>query len=78
MTVDSAPKFWSQPFRFIRYIGYHKPHIAVAVGLGVAAPIIAIIGTPLRQKYLYPDSEPIPTSYPIPNRPREQLTGYDD
>lgn len=69
-----------------------KPHFVVAIGLGVSAPIAGLTLTPLRRKYFYEDAPEIPSSYPsmynyyngritntaVPNRSREQLTGYDD
>ncbi|MCP8716211.1 MAG: hypothetical protein M5E90_02205 [Asgard group archaeon] len=46
--------------------------------MGVSAPVLLLL-TPLRRKYLYPDHEPIPFVYPLPNRPRDKnLTGFDD
>ncbi|RKP28805.1 hypothetical protein METBISCDRAFT_20150, partial [Metschnikowia bicuspidata] len=55
-----------------------RPHFALSIAMGVAGPFLLLM-TPLREKYLYADHEPIPYVYPLPNRHRDTtLTGYDD
>ncbi|RCK62493.1 NADH-ubiquinone oxidoreductase 9 subunit [Candida viswanathii] len=72
------PLYFKQPLRWIRYHAHVNTALFTAVALGVSAPICLLL-TPLRRKYLYPDHEPIPLVYPLPNRPRDKnLTGYDD
>lgn len=70
----AAPKFWSQPIRFLRYVSHTKPHLVLAVGFGAAAPVLAIVGIPLRKKYLYPDAPEIPLSYPSKYTERREGT----
>ena len=101
----------------MRYCAHEKPQLFFSVVIGVAGPVFAILGTPLRRSLLFDDAPPIPVTYPckyttvffpeyqiscsvrgistlgnflfwhceltdvfciVPNRPREQLTGFDD
>ncbi|CDO54128.1 NI9M subunit of mitochondrial NADH:ubiquinone oxidoreductase (complex I), putative [Geotrichum candidum] len=76
--MSVKPDFWVQPFRYMRYCAHEKPQLFFSVVIGVAGPVFAILGTPLRRSLLFDDAPPIPVTYPLPNRPREQLTGFDD
>ncbi|RKP30077.1 hypothetical protein METBISCDRAFT_31208 [Metschnikowia bicuspidata] len=72
------PVYYKQPLRWIRYHAHTRPHFALSIAMGVAGPLLLLM-TPLREKYLYADHEPIPYVYPLPNRQRDTtLTGYDD
>lgn len=50
--------------KWLRYHAHTRPHLYYSVVLGLAAPALALVLTPLRRKYLYPDHEPIPSGYP--------------
>lgn len=64
--------------QWIRYHAHTKPHFALSVALGVAGPVLLLL-SPVREKYLYANHEPIPYVYPLPTRERDAtLTGYDD
>lgn len=64
--------------QWIRYHAHTKPHFALSVALGVAGPVLLLL-SPLREKYLYANHEPIPQVYPLPTRQRDaSLSGYDD
>jgi len=42
-------------------------------------PVFLFVITPLRKKFIYPNAAPLPMGgYPIPNRAREPISGYDD
>ncbi|KAI3405534.1 N19M [Candida oxycetoniae] len=72
------PVYFKQPIRWMRYHAHVNPAIFLSVVLGLAGPTLLFL-SPLRRKYLYPDHEPIPFVYPIPQRPRDlNLKGYDD
>lgn len=72
------PVYYKQPIRWARYHAHTKPHFFFSVLLGVLAPIL-LLATPLRQKFLYDNHEPIPLVYPLPTRARDKnLKGYDD
>ncbi|AOW05870.1 hypothetical protein B0I72DRAFT_142429 [Yarrowia lipolytica] len=76
--INANPGFWNGPFRYLRWSAHNRPHLFFAFAIGIAGPVAALTLTPLRRKYLYPDHSPLPQSYPLPQRAREQLTGFDD
>ncbi|KAH8806521.1 hypothetical protein DL96DRAFT_623377 [Flagelloscypha sp. PMI_526] len=63
----------------MRYWSHEQPVMFYSVVLGGLGPLMVVTIPPIRRKYFgYVAPEPIPTSYPLPNRPRVALTGYDD
>lgn len=79
MSSTQAPLYYKQPIRWLRYYSHTKPHLFYAVSLGLMGPAFLFAVTPLRRKYLFEDHVPVPTTYPIPNTPRnKELTGFDD
>ncbi|CEP23259.1 hypothetical protein BN1211_3796 [Cyberlindnera jadinii] len=77
--MSDYPVYFREPIRWCRYHAHNRPHIFFSVAIGVAGPILALTLTPLRRKFLFEDHEPVPFSYPLPNRARDAtLKGYDD
>ncbi|GMM36910.1 hypothetical protein DASC09_042350 [Saccharomycopsis crataegensis] len=75
----SAPVYFKQPIRWMRYYAHNRPHLFFAVMLGAMGPVFLLGVGPLRRKYLYPDHTPLPQSYPVPKAPRNKdLKGFDD
>ncbi|ODQ59289.1 hypothetical protein WICANDRAFT_69651 [Wickerhamomyces anomalus NRRL Y-366-8] len=73
------PVYYKQPIRWLRYHAHTRPHLYYSVVLGLGVPALALILTPLRRRYLYPDHEVVPNGYPLPKRKRDlTLQGYDD
>lgn len=48
----------------MRYCAHEKPQLFFSVLIGVAGPVIAVFGTPLRRSLLFADAPPIPLTYP--------------
>ncbi|EGV63742.1 hypothetical protein CANTEDRAFT_113781, partial [Yamadazyma tenuis ATCC 10573] len=71
------PVYFKQPIRWLKYHAHTKPHFFWSIAFGLSAPVL-LLATPIRRKYLWADHEPIPRTYPLPNRPRDKnLSGYD-
>ena len=78
MSTAETPKFFSQPFRFLRYASHQRPHIVLSFILGISGPLAAVTLYSAREKYLYKDAPLIPESYPLPGKRNPNLTGFDD
>lgn len=64
--------------QWFRYHAHTKPHFTFSVAMGLAAPLL-LLATPLREKYVYANHQPIPNVYPLPTRARDPtLSGFDD
>lgn len=72
------PRFWATPLRYLRWASRESPAYFWSVtiaGLGLAQ--MAAV-PPFRRFIGDVNPAEIPLSYPIPEGPRKQLTGYDD
>jgi len=78
MSTAAVPKFFSQPFRYLRYVSHEKPHIVLSFILGISGPLAAVTLYDARQKYLYQDAQLIPDAYPLPGKRNPELKGYED
>lgn len=76
--TSSAPAFWSQPLKFLRYSSHKNPHIVLSFILGITGPLAAVTLYSTREKYLFPDAAPIPAAYPLPEKRNPDLKGFDD
>ncbi|ODV58745.1 uncharacterized protein ASCRUDRAFT_82647 [Ascoidea rubescens DSM 1968] len=77
--IGEKPLFLRNPIRTLRFYAHTKPNLFFSAVIGIIGPLGVLFITPLRRKYLFEDAPPVPTYYPIPNRPRDlTLSGYDD
>ncbi|KAG6007381.1 hypothetical protein E4U21_006085 [Claviceps maximensis] len=74
----SAPIFWSTPLKYCRWAARERPALFWSVIIGAAGPIAIPIVPPIRRYFGDVDPAPVPVTYPVPNGPRKQLSGYDD
>ncbi|WAQ89223.1 hypothetical protein PtA15_10A647 [Puccinia triticina] len=66
--------------RYLQHQAHENPAIFWSVAIGVAGPVLLAAVPPIRRNYFgYVTPEPIPMSYPLPQRKRNpDLKGYDD
>ncbi|GME34654.1 NADH-ubiquinone oxidoreductase [Neofusicoccum parvum] len=75
----STPRFWSQPFRYMRWASHEKPAIFYSILVGLAGPATIVVVPPIRRLLGDQVGRPaIPLTYPIPKGPRQIPEGYDD
>ncbi|KAI0357142.1 hypothetical protein OH77DRAFT_135260 [Trametes cingulata] len=67
-----------QTYRYLQRQAHEQPVIFYSVVIGLIGPLMVITVPPIRKSLGYKNSEPIPTSYPVPNRPRRPVQGYED
>ncbi|KEP49292.1 putative vegetative incompatibility protein HET-E-1 [Rhizoctonia solani 123E] len=61
-----------------RHQAHENPTIVWSIAIGAAGPLAVAVVPPIRRRFGWAPDERIPTSYPLPNRARATLTGYDD
>ncbi|PLW13613.1 hypothetical protein PCANC_02265 [Puccinia coronata f. sp. avenae] len=66
--------------RYMQYQAHENPAIFWSVAIGAAGPVLLATVPPIRRNYFgYVSPDPIPMSYPLPQRKRNtELKGYDD
>ncbi|KAK3372395.1 NADH:ubiquinone reductase 9.5 kda ubiquinone-binding protein [Podospora didyma] len=72
------PRFWANPLRYIKWSARERPALFWSVVVGAMGPVTLAVVPPIRKRLGDEDAPTIPMTYPIPQGPRKQLTGYDD
>ncbi|KAH7115838.1 hypothetical protein B0J11DRAFT_538602 [Dendryphion nanum] len=78
MSSAANPRFFQQPFRYLKWASYHKPAYFYSIIIGLLGPAMVVVVPPVRR---YLGEEPrvkIPQTYPIPRGPRPRPEGFDD
>ncbi|KAM6504515.1 hypothetical protein JOM56_001458 [Amanita muscaria] len=65
-------------YRYLQRQAHENPVIFYSVVLGTVGPVLAVAVPPIRESFGYRPAEMVPTSYPVPKRPRRPVQGYDD
>ncbi|EPQ53044.1 hypothetical protein GLOTRDRAFT_45584 [Gloeophyllum trabeum ATCC 11539] len=65
-------------YRYLQRQAHESPVIFFSCVLGGLGPFMLITVPPIRERLGYKPAPPIPTTYPIPNRPRRPVQGYED
>lgn len=60
----SSPRFFSQPFRYIRWASHENPAIFWSIVIGSIGPPMMVIVPPIRRYFGDGPREPIPLTYP--------------
>ncbi|PWN50573.1 NADH-ubiquinone oxidoreductase 9.5 kDa subunit, partial [Violaceomyces palustris] len=61
-----------------QYAAHEQPVVFFSLLIGTAGPIAVVTVPPIRKAYGWKPAERVPTTYPLPDRPRKQITAYDD
>ncbi|KAJ8069049.1 hypothetical protein OCU04_002722 [Sclerotinia nivalis] len=75
---STIPRFFSQPFRYIRWAAIEKPAIFFSIVVGSIGPVLVLTVPKIRHRLGDGPRPQIPLTYPIPTGPRKSLSGYDD
>ncbi|KAI6024849.1 hypothetical protein PISMIDRAFT_689672 [Pisolithus microcarpus 441] len=66
-------------YRSLQWLAHERPVIFFSLLIGISGPVLAFSVPPIRRNYFgYVQPELIPTTYPLPQRPRRPVKGYDD
>nr|GAT60733.1 predicted protein [Mycena chlorophos] len=65
-------------YRLLQRQAHESPVIFYSCAIGLVGPVLLVAVPPLKKGLGYKPAEPIPLSYPVPDRPRRPVQGYDD
>ncbi|KAK0545481.1 n19m, NADH-ubiquinone oxidoreductase 9.5 kDa subunit [Tilletia horrida] len=65
-------------YRYLQRSAHEQPVIFYSLLIGSVGPVLVVAVPPIRRYYGWKPAERIPTSYPLPQRAREEVTGFDD
>ena len=65
VTMSSTiPRFFSQPFRYLRWASIEKPAIFYSIVIGSLGPVVILVVPPIRHRFGDPQRPQIPLTYP--------------
>ncbi|KAF8149956.1 hypothetical protein B0H34DRAFT_667311 [Crassisporium funariophilum] len=67
-----------QTYRYLQRQAHENPVIFYSIVIGSIGPVMAIVVPPIRESFGYRPAEMVPTTYPVPNRSRRTVQGYED
>ncbi|KAH9481739.1 NADH-ubiquinone oxidoreductase 9.5 kDa subunit [Psilocybe cubensis] len=76
MSAFASP--FRNTYRYLQRQAHESPVIFYSVVIGAIGPVMAVVVPPIRESMGYKRAEMIPSTYPIPNRPRRPTVGYED
>ncbi|CEH17724.1 hypothetical protein CBOM_04117 [Ceraceosorus bombacis] len=76
--IGSIFRPFQATYRYMQWAAHEKPEIFFSVLIGSVGPVLVVTVPPLRRRYGFIPAEPIPSSFPVPQRAREEVTEYDD
>ncbi|KAJ7158747.1 hypothetical protein C8R46DRAFT_1110161 [Mycena filopes] len=65
-------------YRVLQRNAHESPVIFFSCVIGAIGPILLITVPPIKERLGYKAAEAIPLSYPVPNRARRPVEGYED
>ncbi|KAK7033143.1 DUF155 domain-containing protein [Favolaschia claudopus] len=71
-------RVFQSSYRMFQRHAHESPVIFYSCVIGLIGPVLLVTVPPIKKRLGYQPVEPIPVSYPLPNRPRRPVTGYED
>lgn len=65
-------------YRSLQWLAHERPVIFFSLVLGFSGPVLAFTVPPVRRSLGHVPAPPIPSSYPVPQRARRPVQGYED
>ncbi|WRT65089.1 uncharacterized protein IL334_002031 [Kwoniella shivajii] len=65
-------------FRNAQRLAHESPVIFWSLAIGFSGPAMVLTVPPIRKSFGYKQAERIPSTFPVPNRPRRSVSGYED
>ncbi|GAA6061698.1 hypothetical protein JCM10212_005990 [Sporobolomyces blumeae] len=65
-------------YSYLQRQAHEQPAIFYSIALGFVGPIAVVAVPEVRKRFGWKPVERPPTTYPLPNRPREATEGYED
>ncbi|KAL1408427.1 n19m, NADH-ubiquinone oxidoreductase 9.5 kDa subunit [Vanrija albida] len=65
-------------YRYLQRLSHESPVIVWALGLGFLGPALVVTVPPIRKSLGWQPAERIPTTFPLPDRARRPVSGFED
>ncbi|PWN18288.1 hypothetical protein BCV69DRAFT_301424 [Microstroma glucosiphilum] len=65
-------------YKYLQRSAHEQPVVFFSLLIGCTGPLLVVTIPPIRRSMGWKPAEKVPTSFPVPNRAREELSGYDD
>ncbi|KAH8105407.1 hypothetical protein BXZ70DRAFT_524200 [Cristinia sonorae] len=65
-------------YRYLQRQAHESPVIFYSCVLGAIGPLLVITVPPVRKSMGWKPADRVPTTYPLPTRPRRPVQGYED
>ncbi|ORY25327.1 hypothetical protein BCR39DRAFT_544312 [Naematelia encephala] len=65
-------------YRYLQRTAHESPVIFYSLLIGISGPVMVLTVPPIRRSFGYQSPPRIPASYPVPDRPRRTVQGYED
>ncbi|KAK0528998.1 n19m, NADH-ubiquinone oxidoreductase 9.5 kDa subunit [Tilletia horrida] len=65
-------------YRYLQRSAHEQPVVFYSLLIGSVGPVLVVTVPAIRRKYGFKPAERIPSSYPLPQRAREEVSGFDD
>ncbi|EDP44726.1 hypothetical protein MGL_1208 [Malassezia globosa CBS 7966] len=64
--------------KYLQWASHARPVVFYSLLLGALGPVSVVVVPKYRAQFGWKPAERIPVSYPLPDRPRSPVSGYDD
>ncbi|KAF5342500.1 hypothetical protein D9611_001528 [Ephemerocybe angulata] len=64
--------------KYLQRQAHENPVLFYSCIIGAVGPVLALVVPPVRAHFGYVPPPPLPMGYPVPNRARRAVTGYED
>ncbi|RSH90210.1 hypothetical protein EHS25_001544 [Saitozyma podzolica] len=65
-------------YRYLQRQAHESPVIFYSLAIGFLGPVMVVTVPPIRKRMGWKPADRIPTTFPLPNRPRQPVAGYED
>ncbi|PAV19109.1 NADH-ubiquinone oxidoreductase kDa subunit [Pyrrhoderma noxium] len=78
MKMASLLSPFRSSFRYLNRQAHENPVILWSCVVGAVGPLMVVTVPPIRKSFGWKPAPQIPTSYPLPDRARRPVQGYED
>ncbi|KZS88536.1 hypothetical protein SISNIDRAFT_417999 [Sistotremastrum niveocremeum HHB9708] len=76
--IGSFASPFRNTYRSLHRAAHEQPVLLWSLIIGALGPVALVAVPPIRRRLGYKSTPPAPSSYPLPQRARREVKGYDD
>ncbi|KAE8216004.1 hypothetical protein CF319_g3180 [Tilletia indica] len=65
-------------YRYLQRSAHEQPVVFYSLLIGSVGPVLVVTVPAIRRQYGWKPAERIPMTYPLPQRARDEVSGFDD